>query len=69
MQGTIFQYLEDLPAGAVINASIASDVPLGSGLSSSVRRRTLLLRSNRSYLKLCVGIPGSMHGDIFGVFV
>ena len=36
VKGVIFQYLDDLPAeGASFNAVIASNVPLGSGLSSS----------------------------------
>jgi galactokinase len=35
VKGTIFQYLGDLPDGAAFNAVITSDVPLGSGLSSS----------------------------------
>lgn len=35
VKGTIFQYLDDLPEGASFNAVIISDVPLGSGLSSS----------------------------------
>jgi len=35
VKGTIAQYLPDLPAGLAFNAVIASDVPLGSGLSSS----------------------------------
>ena len=35
VKGTIVQYLADLPPGLAFNAVIASDVPLGSGLSSS----------------------------------
>jgi len=35
VKGTIFQYLKDLPPGIAFNAVIASDVPIGSGLSSS----------------------------------
>jgi galactokinase len=35
VKGTIFQYLDDLPAPLAINLCIASNVPLGSGLSSS----------------------------------
>lgn len=35
VKGTIFQYLEDLPDSLAFDAVIASDVPLGSGLSSS----------------------------------
>jgi galactokinase len=34
-QGTIFQYLADLPSQASFDAVICSNVPLGSGLSSS----------------------------------
>jgi len=35
VKGTIFQYLEDLPTPFAVNICIASNVPLGSGLSSS----------------------------------
>jgi galactokinase len=35
VQGVIHQYLDDLPKGFAFNAVIASNVPLGSGLSSS----------------------------------
>lgn len=35
IKGTIFQYLDDLPTPLAINICIASNVPLGSGLSSS----------------------------------
>lgn len=35
VKGTIFQFLEDLPQSLAFDAVIASDVPLGSGLSSS----------------------------------
>ena len=35
VKGTIFQYLADLPSPLSINICIASNVPLGSGLSSS----------------------------------
>lgn len=35
IKGTIYQYLQDLPPGLAFNAVIASDVPIGSGLSSS----------------------------------
>ena len=34
-QGVIYQYLDDLPQNIAFNAVIASNVPLGSGLSSS----------------------------------
>lgn len=35
VKGAVFQYLKELPAGLAFDAVIASDVPLGSGLSSS----------------------------------
>ena len=35
VKGTIFQYLGDLPSPLALNLCIASNVPLGSGLSSS----------------------------------
>jgi galactokinase len=35
VKGTIYQYVGDLPQGAAFNAVIVSNVPLGSGLSSS----------------------------------
>jgi len=35
VKGSVFQYLKDLPTGVSFDAVIASDVPLGSGLSSS----------------------------------
>ena len=35
VKGTIFQYLAELPPGFAFNATIASSVPMGSGLSSS----------------------------------
>ena len=35
VKGTIYQYLDDLPTPLAVNISIASNVPLGSGLSSS----------------------------------
>jgi len=35
VKGTIFQYLSDLPASTSVNIAIASNVPIGSGLSSS----------------------------------
>lgn len=35
LKGTIFQYLDDLPSSASFDAVICSNVPLGSGLSSS----------------------------------
>lgn len=35
VKGTIFQYLQDLPSPLAVNLCIASNVPLGSGLSSS----------------------------------
>lgn len=35
VKGSIYQYLSDLPKGSAFNAAIVSNVPLGSGLSSS----------------------------------
>ena len=35
VKGTVFQYLADLPPGFAFNATVASSVPMGSGLSSS----------------------------------
>ena len=35
IKGTVFQYLKDVPVDFSFNAVIISDVPLGSGLSSS----------------------------------
>lgn len=35
VKGTIAQYVDDLPPGLAFNACIASNVPTGSGLSSS----------------------------------
>lgn len=35
VKGTVAQYLNDLPAGAAFEAVVVSDVPIGSGLSSS----------------------------------
>lgn len=35
VKGTVFHYLKDLPLNFAFNAVIISDVPLGSGLSSS----------------------------------
>lgn len=35
VKGTIFQYLQDLPQDSAFDAAISSNVPLGSGLSSS----------------------------------
>lgn len=35
VKGSAFQYLSDLPKGAAFNSVIVSNVPLGSGLSSS----------------------------------
>lgn len=35
VKGTAFQYLKDLPVNFAFNAVVISDVPLGSGLSSS----------------------------------
>ncbi len=35
VKGTVYQYIEDLPKGCAFNAVIISNVPLGSGLSSS----------------------------------
>lgn len=35
IKGTVYQYLEDLPKGFAFNAVISSNVPVGSGLSSS----------------------------------
>ena len=35
VKGTVFQYLNELPENASFDAVIWSDVPLGSGLSSS----------------------------------
>jgi galactokinase len=35
IKGTIFQYLNELPKGLAINAVICSNIPIGSGLSSS----------------------------------
>ncbi|RYH28718.1 hypothetical protein EON65_11130 [archaeon] len=35
VKGVVFQYLEDLPREFAFNAVICSNVPLGSGLSSS----------------------------------
>jgi galactokinase len=35
VKGSVFQYLNELPTGAAFNAVIVSDVPIGSGLSSS----------------------------------
>lgn len=35
VKGTVYQYIEDLPKGCGFNAVIVSNVPLGSGLSSS----------------------------------
>jgi len=35
VKGTVFQYIKDLPLGFAFDAVIISDVPLGSGLSSS----------------------------------
>jgi len=48
VKGTIVQYLKELPEGFAFNAAIVSDVPIGSGLSSSasleVATATLLER-------------------------
>jgi galactokinase len=35
VKGTAFQYLNEIPAGSAFNAVIVSNVPIGSGLSSS----------------------------------
>jgi galactokinase len=35
VKGTVYQYVRDLPEGAAFDAVISSNVPLGSGLSSS----------------------------------
>ena len=35
VKGTIFQYIKEIPEGASFDAVITSDVPIGSGLSSS----------------------------------
>lgn len=35
VKGTIKQYMDDLPSGFAFNAVVISDVPIGSGLSSS----------------------------------
>ena len=35
VKGTVFQYLKELPKDAAFNAVIWSNVPMGSGLSSS----------------------------------
>lgn len=35
VKGTIFQYLNDIPENFAFNAAIVSNVPAGSGLSSS----------------------------------
>ena len=35
IKGTIYQYLENLPANLAFNAVVVTDVPIGSGLSSS----------------------------------
>lgn len=35
VKGTVFQYLNELPDGFAFNAVIVSNVPIGSGLSSS----------------------------------
>lgn len=35
VKGTVFQYLSDLPVGFAFDAVIVSNVPVGSGLSSS----------------------------------
>jgi galactokinase len=35
VKGTVFQYAKDLPANFAFNAVMISDVPIGSGLSSS----------------------------------
>lgn len=35
VKGTVFQYLKELPEGFAFNAVIVSNVPIGSGLSSS----------------------------------
>lgn len=35
VKGTVFQYMKDLPKGFAFNAVIISNVPIGSGLSSS----------------------------------
>jgi len=35
VKGTVYQYLREIPGGAAFNAVIVSNVPIGSGLSSS----------------------------------
>lgn len=35
VKGTVYQYLNELPSGFAFNAVISSNVPIGSGLSSS----------------------------------
>lgn len=35
VKGTIFQYLPDLPKNLAFDAVVISNVPIGSGLSSS----------------------------------
>jgi galactokinase len=35
IKGTVYQYLQDLPEDFCFNAVVLSDVPIGSGLSSS----------------------------------
>jgi galactokinase len=43
IKGTIAQYADDLPPKFAFNACIASDVPIGSGLSSSAALEYVLI--------------------------
>jgi galactokinase len=52
IKGTIYQYLDELPKGFSFNAVIASDVPIGAGLSSSAALEV----ATATFIETLVGI-------------
>jgi len=53
-QGTIHQYLGDIPPVFAVNIAIASNVPLGSGLSSSASLEVAMA----TFIEAAAGIRG-----------
>jgi galactokinase len=62
VKGTVFQYIDDLPPNAAFDAIVMSDVPMGSGLSSSAALEyvhlciicNIVLTSSVIYFHLCL---------------
>lgn len=67
VKGTIFQYLSEIGSNFAFNAVIVSNVPLGSGLSSSAALEYVLVFSEIIHsMKFCLNLMQSRYGYVSG---